>query len=101
MVHRLEAMLFVLFDLGQAMRPHLGDRFIKLAPRGLGAQLAYPPPPRPPPPAAPPPPPPPPQKKCPRVPSASSSHGEMFRLARPGLLIPESYAAIRAGRCDR
>jgi hypothetical protein len=28
MEHRLEAMLFVLFDLGQAMRPHLGDRFV-------------------------------------------------------------------------
>jgi hypothetical protein len=32
MEHRLEATLLVLFDLGQAMGPHLGDGFVNPAP---------------------------------------------------------------------
>ena len=38
MVHRLKAMLLVLFDLGQAMRPYPGEG-VKSAPRGLCAEL--------------------------------------------------------------
>jgi hypothetical protein len=37
-MHRLEATLLVLLDLGHAMGPHPGDGLVKLPPRGLGAK---------------------------------------------------------------
>jgi hypothetical protein len=39
MVHRLEAMLLVPFELGQTLRPDSGDSF-KPTPRGLCAELS-------------------------------------------------------------